>query len=185
MKKIKLFFFSRLSIIFLLILFFLINAISFFAEYLFGEISLSIEKWIRFASIICDFVIIGFGILSWFQIVFRRPSRIKTYLRKAPHWVQFMFKSSPMVKSFLKGFPTKNLFWINFWADVLAAFSIIYSLYVIRLLIFWSLDQITFQSVLYSSLMGLVGIFLFGFVNMLVRKTKKHLRKFSNGNSKK
>lgn len=159
MKKIKIFLFSKLSIIFLLIMFFVINFVAFLVEYSLGKIDLSTEKWVRLASILSDFVIIGFGILSWFQIVFRRSSRIR---------------------SFLNFFSGKSLFWVRLFADILGAFSVIYTSYVIRLLIFWWVGKVTSENVFYNCILGLVGVFLFGFVNIFIRYTKKRIRRFNN-----
>ncbi|HCB51049.1 TPA: hypothetical protein DEP21_00405 [Patescibacteria group bacterium] len=155
MERFKTFVFSKITTIFLILIFLLINTTAFFAEYLFGEIDFDTEKWVRLLSILFDFIVIGLGILAWFQIHFRKSFvKLSMYL------------------------PFKDLFWIKILADTFAVFCVVYLLYVLRLLFFLWYGRITEESLLYNSLLGLIGVILFGFINYLVRRIKKSLRRY-------
>lgn len=158
LKKLKLFLFSKLSIIFLLLIFFIINSLAFFAEYRLGKIDLETTKWVRFLSIFFEFVIVGFGLLMWAQIRFRK---------------------SQTVRAFFKFISVKSLFWIYLLADGLAIFFSIYLFYVARLFLFWYRDRITPENIKNGAIIAFIGVLLFGFVNIFIRYIKKRIRRIN------
>lgn len=159
MKRVRLFLFSKLSIIFLLLIFVLINAIAFFAEHRFGKIDLETTRWVRLLSILFEFLVVGLGLLMWAQIRFRK---------------------SQTVRAFFRFLSVKSLSWIYLFADGLAVFFSIYLLYVARLFIFWCTDKITTENVRNSAIIAFVGVILFGFVNMFIRFMKKRIRRLNS-----
>ncbi|HCY21229.1 TPA: hypothetical protein DIC40_05270 [Patescibacteria group bacterium] len=152
------FLFSKLSIIFLLLIFFIINSLAFFAEYRLGKIDLETTKWVRFLSIFFEFVIVGFGLLMWAQIRFRK---------------------SQTVRAFFKFISVKSLFWIYLLADGLAIFFSIYLFYVARLFLFWYRDRITPENIKNGAIIAFIGVLLFGFVNIFIRYIKKRIRRIN------
>lgn len=159
MEKIKLFLISYLSIIFVLSIFLVLNVFSFFIEHFLGKIDIETAWKVRLLSIGFELLVVGTG-----------------FLMKAQIWL----RKRRFLNNVLDSFKVESLVWRYRLIDIIAVFVCIYLAYVGRLLYFFFDGSITFQSLILGSVLGLIGVFLFGYVKRVVRYGKQKIHKYHN-----